>query len=379
MRRYVLAPDSFKGTMSSIEICDLIESIIQELDPGAHVDKVPVADGGEGLVDAFLSMSGGKGRRIETTVTGPLFAPVSSFYGMLDDDTAIVEMAAAAGLPMLSREERNPEKTTSLGVGELILKAAEAGAKKIVIGLGGSATNDCGLGMAQALGFRFVDQDGQELSPVGGSLSKVAKIIPPKTRMIPDSVVIEAACDVNNPLYGTNGAAYIYGPQKGADPAMVEALDKGLRNMAERIEADLGLDVRTIPGAGAAGGLGAAVVAFLGGTLRPGIELLLDAAHFDELVSQADYVFTGEGRMDGQSLSGKTPVGVAMRARKFNVPVIGVVGSLGKDVDPLYGVGFTTVVSTIRDLAPLEETLQNAKIDLIAMVRTLVRLIVAKK
>jgi hypothetical protein len=185
-------------------------------------------------------MSGGKGRRIETTVTGPLFAPVASFFGMLDDDTAIVEMAAAAGLPMLSREERNPEKTTSIGVGELILKAAESGAKKIVIGLGGSATNDCGLGMAQTLGYRFLDKDGLELSPVGGSLAKVAKIVPPASKMIPDSIVIEAACDVNNPLYGKNGAAYIFGPQKGADPVMVEALDQGLRNMADRIEADLG-------------------------------------------------------------------------------------------------------------------------------------------
>lgn len=379
MRRYVIAPDSFKGTMSSMEICDLFENIVRELDPGAHVDKVPVADGGEGLVDAFLSMSGGKGRRIETTVTGPLFAPVASFFGMLDDDTAIVEMAAAAGLPMLSREERNPEKTTSIGVGELILKAVESGAKKIVIGLGGSATNDCGLGLAQVMGYRFLDKDGAELSPVGASLVKVAKIVPPTSKMIPDSIVIEAACDVNNPLYGKNGAAYIFGPQKGADPAMVEALDQGLRNMADRIEADLGLDVRSIPGGGAAGGLGAGVVAFMGGSLRPGIELLLDAVHFDDMVSQADYVFTGEGRMDGQSLSGKTPVGVAMRAKKFNVPVIGVVGSLGKDVDSLYGVGFTTVVSTIRDLATLEETLKNAKIDLITMLRTLIRLIVAKK
>lgn len=380
MRRYVIAPDSFKGTMSSIEICDLIEGIILELDPGAKVDKVPVADGGEGLVDAFLSMSGGKGRRIETRVTGPLFAPVDSFFGMLDDgDTAIVEMAAAAGLPMLTKEQRNPEKTTSVGVGELLLQAVEAGAKKIVIGLGGSATNDGGIGMAHALGFRFLDSAGTELSPVGGSLAKIARIVPPSEKAIPDSIVIEAACDVNNLMYGKKGAAYIFGPQKGADPEMVEALDQGLMNLADRLEQDLGINVRHIPGGGAAGGLGAGVVAFLGGTLRPGIELLLDAVHFDELVSQADYVFTGEGRMDGQSLSGKTPVGVAMRAKRFNVPVIGVVGSLGKEVEPLYEVGFTTVVSTIRDLASLDETLRNARIDLITMVRTLVRLIVAKK
>lgn len=380
MRRYVIAPDSFKGTMSSIEICDLIEKTILEVDPEAKIDKVPVADGGEGLVDAFLSMSGGKGTRINARATGPLFAPVEAFFGMLDDGgTAIIEMAAVAGLPILTKEERNPEKTTTVGVGELILKAIEHGAKKIIIGLGGSATNDGGIGMAYTLGYRFYDIQGGELQPIGGSLAQIARIAVPEKKMIPDSIVIEAACDVNNLLLGKNGAAYIFGPQKGADPQMVEALDQGLMNLADRLEADLGIDVRSIPGGGAAGGLGAGVVAFLGGTLRPGIELLLDAVHFDELVSQADYVFTGEGRMDGQSLSGKTPVGVARRAKRFNVPVIGIVGSLGKEVEPLYEVGFTTIISTIRDLASLEETLKTCREDLVTLVKSLVRLIVTKK
>jgi glycerate kinase len=378
MRRYVVAPDSFKGTMSSIEICNLIEQTILESDPDARVDKVPVADGGEGLVDAYLSMCGGK--RIETRVTGPLFEPVDAFFGMLEDgETAIVEMAAAAGLPLLTREERNPEKTTTIGVGELILQAIKAGAKKIILGLGGSATNDGGIGMAYALGFRFFDASGKELSPVGGNLIHMARIESPAEKLIPQSIIIEAACDVNNLLYGIKGAAFIFGPQKGADSDMIDGLDKGLMNFADRLENDLGAQVRQIPGGGAAGGLGAGVVAFLGGTLRPGIELLLDTIRFDELVSQADYVFTGEGRMDGQSLSGKTPVGVAMRAQRFNVPVIGIVGSLGKEIEPLYAVGFTTIISTIRDLAPIEEILKTCREDLVALVKSIVRLIVAKK
>jgi glycerate kinase len=386
MRRYVIAPDSFKGTMTSREICDLIEAVILEVDPGAIIDKIPIADGGEGLVDAFLAMSGGQGRRIETQVTGPRFATINSFYGLFagqglisgPEETAIIEMAAAAGLPLLAAAERNPAETTTVGVGELILEAVAHGAKNIIVGLGGSATNDGGIGLAHALGYRFYDQTGAELVPVGGNLVKIALIKAPATPMIPPSIVIEAACDVNNPMFGPQGAAFIFAPQKGADPAMVIALDRGLMNLADRIEADLGLDVRQLPGGGAAGGLGAGLVAFLGATLRPGIELLLDAVNFDQRVCQADYVFTGEGRMDGQSLAGKAPVGIARRARRYNVPVIGVVGSLGQDVEALYDVGFTTVISTIRDLASLEDTLRQARPDLAALVKSLVRLIVAK-
>jgi len=378
MRRYVIAPDSFKGTMSSLEICELIEKIILQEDPDALVYKTPVADGGEGLVDAYLTMCGGK--RYITEVSGPLFEPVTAYWGMLQDGTtAVIEMAAAAGLPLLTKEEHNPEITTTRGVGELILIAIENGAKKIILGLGGSATNDGGIGMACALGYRFLDAKGRELSPVGSSLGQIAHICPPEVNRIPESVVIEAACDVNNTISGKQGAAYIFAPQKGANTSMVSRLDTGLVNLAWHTKNDMGIDVQNVIGGGAAGGLGAGVVVFLGGKLRSGIELLLDTINFDDLVRQADYVITGEGRMDGQSLSGKTPVGVAKRAKKYHVPVIGIAGSLGEDIDPLYDVGFTTIISTIRDLAPLEETLKSCRKDLSSTVKSIIRLIVQKK
>lgn len=377
-RRYVLAPDSFKGTLSSAEVCDLLAAVIAEHDPTASVTKVPVADGGEGLVDAFLAVTGDRGRTVDARVTGPLFAPVDAFFGLLDDDTAIVEMAAAAGLPIVAADERDPTRTTTLGVGELVSHAIRAGARRIVVGLGGSATNDGGLGLAQAFGYRFLDAAGAELPPTGGSLARIARIVPPPTSPLPAGVGVEAACDVNNPLTGREGAAYIFGPQKGADPAMVAALDAGLENLADRIAADLGVDVRGLPGGGAAGGLGAGLVAFLGATLRPGIDLLLDAVGFDAIVADADWVITGEGRMDGQSLAGKTPVGVALRAQAHGVRVVGIAGSLGPGAEALYDVGFTALFSTVPGVAPLDEVLAHAADNLTRVATAVVRLLAAR-
>ena len=360
--------------MSSSEVCLIIEQAILEAEPDALVEKLAVADGGEGLVDAYLAMFGGE--RICIDVSGPLFKPVHAFWGLLPDgQTAIIEMAAAAGLPLITSAEKNPEQTTTLGVGELVLSAIRHGVKKIVLGLGGSATNDGGIGLAAAIGFRFLDAAGLDLLPVGGSLQKIRQIIPPAANPLPAGVEIEAACDVSNLLLGLQGAAHVFAPQKGADPAMVERLDRGLANLAVRIAADLAIDVRPVPGGGAAGGLGAGVVAFLGGRLRPGIELMLDAADFDRKVQNADYVITGEGRMDGQTLSGKAPVGVARRAKRSQVPVIGIAGSLGKNIDSLYEIGFTTIIGTIRELASEEETLGNCRQDLAEAVKALVRLI----
>lgn len=374
MHRYLVAPDSFKGTMSSSEVCSIIEQAILETEPDAKVEKMIIADGGEGLVDAYLSMFGGE--RICIGVTGPLFKPVHAFWGLLPDgQTAVIEMAAAAGLPLLAAAEKNPEQTTTLGVGELVLSAVSRGVKKIVLGLGGSATNDGGIGLAAALGFRFLDAAGSDLPPVGSSLQRICRIVPPAASPLPAGLEIEAACDVSNPLFGLQGAAYVFAPQKGADPGMVERLDQGLANLAVRMAADLAIDVRNVPGGGAAGGLGAGVVAFLGGSLRPGIELMLDAAEFDRKVQDADFVITGEGRMDGQTLSGKAPVGVARRAKQYNVPVIGIVGSLGESVDALYEIGFTSIFSTIRELATLEETLGSCRQDLAEAVKAVVRLI----
>ena len=378
MIKFVIAPDSFKGTMSSQEICNIIETCILALEPDAMVTKVPVADGGEGLVDAYLSRLGGT--RYELEVTGPLFQSVTACWAMLaDEKTAIIEMAAAAGLPLVESAQRNPELTTTVGVGELIMDALAKGAQKIILGLGGSATNDGGIGLAHALGYRFLDLSGNELLPIGANLVKIARIVPPAAKSILTDVMVEAACDVNNVLFGMSGAACIFSPQKGADPAMVQRLDAGLRNLAVRISADLGADVETVAGGGAAGGLGAGVIAFLGGTLRPGIELLLDTINFNQIIQEADFVITGEGHMDGQSLSGKTPVGIARRARQYNIPVIGIAGSLGNDLDPLYAEGFSALFSTIRDLNTLEATLARSREDLAETAKAVVRLIQASR
>jgi len=377
VRRYVIAPDSFKGTMSSLEICDLIEYVIRQEDPDAHVVKVPIADGGEGFVEAYLNMCGGS--TYEEEVSGPLFNPVNARWGMLTDgQTAIIEMSSAAGLTILPVEERNPEKTTTSGVGELIVCAVQKGAQKIILGLGGSATNDGGIGMAHVLGYRFLDDKGNVLSPVGSNLIHISRITAPHIKLIPESILFEAACDVNNTIFGSNGAAYIYGPQKGADLSMVERLDRGLENLAHHIQTDLGIDIVNLPGGGAAGGLGAGTAAFLGAKLHSGIDLLLDAVGFDDIVCGADYVFTGEGRLDGQSISGKAPVGIARRAKRHNVPVIGIAGSIGRDIDLLYDMGFTSIISTISSPGTLEETLDLCREDLSAAVKSIIRLIVSK-
>ncbi len=372
VHRYLIAPDSFKGTLSSEAICDLVEQVILKQDPTAVVTKFPVADGGEGLVEAFLHHFGGT--RYTLTVTGPLFKSVEASWAMLNDQTtAVIEMAAAAGLPLLANSELNPEKTTTFGFGELILDALHHGAKKIILGLGGSSTNDGGIGMASALGYRFIDQDGIERSPVGESLGHISRIVAASINLT--DVTFEAACDVANPLYGLTGAAHVFAPQKGADLAMVERLDQGLRNLARVIASDLNLKVDNLRGGGAAGGLGAGSVAFLGATLKSGIDLLLDAADFDQLLAQQDIVITGEGRMDGQSLQGKTPVGIARRAKKQNVPVIGLAGSLGRNLDPLYEEGFTALFASVIDSAPLEEALKNGPDDLKALAENVIRLI----
>lgn len=377
MLKFIIAPDSFKGTMSSIEICNLIEKCILELAPESLIVKVPVADGGEGLVDAYLAQFGGI--RYELSVTGPLFQRIHSFWGLLPDKkTAVIEMAAAAGLPLVDIKQRDPERTTSFGVGELILDAVSKGATKIILGLGGSATNDGGIGMAQALGFEFLDSSGNSLQPIGANLINISSIVPPSSGLMLDSIEIVAACDVANKLFGFEGAAYIFAPQKGADPEMVKRLDAGLRHFAAILKNELGIDVSDVAGGGAAGGLGAAVVAFTGGTLKPGVELLLDTLDFDKLIQDADYVITGEGRMDGQSLSGKTPVGIARRANRYNIPVIGIGGSLGGDTEQLYRAGFTALFSTIKDLDTLENTLLNCRENLSGLVKSIVRLIICK-
>ncbi|MDR1651310.1 MAG: glycerate kinase, partial [Synergistaceae bacterium] len=326
VKKVLLVPDSFKGTMSSADFCEIVGEVIQSRFPDAAVISLPVADGGEGSVDAFISASGGE--KVTLSAKGPYMEDRDAFYGLIDGgSTAVIEMAACAGLP-LAGENLHPEKTTTYGVGQLIADAAKRGCEKIIIGLGGSCTNDFGAGAASALGVRFTDGCGGEFIPVGENLSRISHI--DKAGLLPAlrEIEITAMCDIDNPLYGKTGAAYVFAPQKGADPEMVEFLDGQLRSVSETVKKELGLDVSGIPGAGAAGGMGGGMVAFLGAELRPGIEIVLDTVRFDDLLDGADLVISGEGRLDVQSLRGKVVIGVARRAKRRGVPLAAIAGDV---------------------------------------------------
>lgn len=358
MPRFLIAPDSFKGTLTSAEVCDIIGDAILSVIPKAKIIKLPVADGGEGLSSSLLNAVGGEW--VEAVVTGVFGTPMKAGFAMLSNGSAAIDMSACAGLP-LAGENKNPAETTTRGVGALIQDAVKRGAKNIILGLGGSATNDCGMGMAAGLGYRFMDCYGKELDPVGSSMTSVERILRPK---VPLKIEVTAACDVDNPLFGEHGAAVVFAPQKGANENMVKELDDGLRNMAEIILRDLKIDVSTLPGAGAAGGMGAGVVAFLGGSLRSGIDLMLDAAEFDVLLYDADYVITGEGRMDAQSVRGKVPAGIAKRAAKKGKPVIAINGSLGEGADEMYSAGITAIYAATEKPLSLEEIKLTCRDDL---------------
>ena len=328
--KIVIAPDSFKGTLSAAEVCEIIAAAFRQQNPGCEILCLPVADGGEGLCNALQTAVGGEMASAETT--GVFGEPMAAQYLRLPDGSAVAEMAACAGLP-LAGERKNPETASTFGVGLLLRAAVEHGAKKILLGLGGSATNDCGIGMAAALGFRFLDENGADLPPVGASLGEVKRILPPDP---PFPVPVIAACDVDNPLCGEAGAAHVFAPQKGADTAMVKRLDEGLRSIAAVIRRDLGLSVADIPGAGAAGGLGAGTVAFLGGKLQSGIDIVLDTLRFDEAIKGADLVISGEGKLDSQSSRGKVISGVLARAARQNIPAMLICGCMEDDADKLF-------------------------------------------
>jgi glycerate kinase len=364
--KIIIVPDSFKGTMSSIEFCELASRSIRRADPGAAIVSIPVADGGEGTVESFLAALGG--HREQLQVTGPLWEKTESFYGLLEDGTAVVEMAAAAGLPMVKGRE-NPLIATTYGVGELIADALPK-CKRLVIGLGGSATNDGGCGLAAALGVKFFDRQGKEFIPTGGTLSEISRI---SGRADMKNIPVTIMCDVDNPLCGPNGAACVFGPQKGASPADVKLLDEGLKHLASVISRDLGADIAEIPGSGAAGGMGGGLYAFLGGELKMGIETVLDVADFDSLLEGADLVITGEGRIDGQSARGKVVCGVAKRAGKQNIPVIAIVGDVGKGAEQLYSQGLTSIFSINRVSVPLCEARPRSRADLAATVFDIAR------
>ena len=350
-----------------------MERAILKFYPEATIIKIPVADGGEGSVDAFLTAVGGKKQIV--TVKNPFFKDMASFYGMLSDGkTAVIEMAACAGLPLVENN-LNPEKTTTYGVGELMLDAIKNGCTKIIIGLGGSATNDGGCGAATALGVQFFDKAGKEFVPTGGTLSEINKIDSSKLHKTLASVEIVTMCDIDNPLYGKTGAAHIFGPQKGADEAMVKRLDSGLRHLAEIVQRDLRIDAAHIHGAGAAGGMGYGMNVFTHSKLQMGIETILDTVQFDSLLDGADYVFSGEGKIDAQSLRGKVVIGIARRTKKANVPLIAVVGDIGDNIENAYDIGVSAVFSINRVAANYEAAKLRAKNDMQLTVENIMRFI----
>ncbi|HDG1689055.1 TPA: glycerate kinase [Kluyvera georgiana] len=357
--KIVIAPDSYKESLSALEVASAIEAGFREIYPDAEYIKLPVADGGEGTVEAMVAAT--QGRVIQVEVTGPLGEVVPGFFGVSGDERcAFIEMAAASGLELLPPDARNPLKTTSWGTGELIRHALDLGVSRIIIGIGGSATNDGGAGMVQALGAQLLTADGQPIAPGGAGLSTLAKIdisgLDPRLAQCR----IDVACDVTNPLVGDEGASAVFGPQKGATPEMVALLDRALAHYAGQIAQELDLDVLTLEGGGAAGGMGAALYAFCGAHLRPGIDIVTDALHLDALVADADLVITGEGRIDSQTIHGKVPVGVARVAKRYQIPVIGIAGSLTADVGVVHQHGLDAVFSVLHRICSLDEALAEA-------------------
>lgn len=358
--------------MSSREVCDIMAGEIQTYYPQAQVIAIPVADGGEGSVDAFLSAMGGE--KVKVPCQGPYLEEREGFYGCLPDGTVVVEMAAAAGLPLVG-ERLNAGATSTYGVGQLILAAARQGARRIIVGLGGSATNDGGCGAAAALGVRFLDTQGEEYVPTGDTLDRLASIDFSHLDSVLEGVQLVTMCDIDNPLCGPSGASAVFGPQKGATPEQVEVLDRNLHHLADVTAATLGEDLRNLPGAGAAGGMGFGMGALLGSTMQMGIETVLDTVGFERLLKGADLVLTGEGKLDTQSLRGKVVVGVARRCVQKKVPVVAIVGDIGDGVEKVYELGVTAVFSINRVALPFEQARTRSRSDLQKTMENLMRLI----
>lgn len=373
MQNFILVPDSFKGTLSAIEVCNIMKSSIKNLYKDANIISVPVADGGEGTVDAFLYALGG-GKKSVWVSDAFNEQKILVHYAMLKDDIAVIEMAACAGLPLV-KNRLEPDKTTTFGVGELIIDAINSGAKKIILGLGGSATNDGGCGMAAALGVKFKDEQNQEFIPTGGTLSQIYKIDMNNIYSKIKDVEFISMCDVDNPLCGRLGASAVFAPQKGADEDMVKSLDEGLAHLAKVIKRDLHIEVKDIKGAGAAGGLGAGSIAFLQSKLTKGIDVILDTIKFDELVSKADIVFTGEGKFDSQSLHGKVVMGVANRSQKYKTPVIVVTGAIGENIQEAYNKGIIAIFSINKEPMEFSKSALKSKENMILTMENILRLL----
>lgn len=371
--KFILAPDSFKECMTAKEACMAMEKGIKRIMPEAICVQVPLADGGEGTLHTMVALTGGK--IFQKKVKDPLGNETSGEYGILgDNETGVVELASASGLHLVDVEKRNPLITTTYGTGELIRAALAHGIKKLVIGIGGSATNDGGAGIAQALGVKFLDKDGKEIGFGGGELSKIESIDTSGLIMIDKDVEIEVACDVTNPLTGKNGAAYIYGPQKGATKQMAALLDRNLQHYADKLKEYLNKDVKNIEGGGAAGGAGAGLMAFLNAKKVSGVGLVLQYCNLEEKIKDADFVFTGEGRIDHQVAFGKTISGVIQLAEKYHKPVIVFAGNVN-DIDFLYQLGITSVFGIVPSVSTLKEALEEGKENLENCVHSVTKLI----
>jgi len=353
--KILIAIDSFKGSLSSGQLSEAISEGIINVMPDAEILKTPIADGGEGVVDALVEKLNGS--LIYKTVKGPLFQAIEAHYGILPDKTAIIEMALCSGLTLIPETHRNPLNTSTYGVGELILDALDKGSRDFVCGIGGSATNDAGIGMAAALRYTFYDENNQELIPVGSSLNLIQRI--DNTNVDPrlSECTFLIACDVDNPLYGPRGAAYTYGPQKGADEKTVQLLDEGLKHFSSIVKRDLHIDKADLSGAGAAGGLGYGFSVLLNGELKPGIEIMLEKLEFEEKLDGVDLVITGEGKIDFQSVMGKTPMGVGLTSKKHNIPVIAIAGALGDNYHALNDYGIDSIFSVLNKPCTLEEAM----------------------
>jgi len=358
--RIIIAPQSFKGSLKSYEAAEAMGKGVKSYDGSIETVLLPIADGGAGTVRALVEATGGK--FLKANVHGPLGDTITATWGILGDkDTAVIEVAAASGLDLIPNDKLDPMKSSTYGAGELILAALESGCKKIIIGLGDSATVDGGVGIAQALGIKLLDVNDQPIPPGGAGLSRLKHIDISGRHPLVDKCRILCACDVTNPLYGPDGAAYVYGPQKGATPDMVKQLDSALRNYSSVIMQDLGLDIANLPGAGAAGGLGAGLVALLGGTLQPGVDLICDSIGFDKYLVGSDLVITGEGRIDFQTAFGKTVVGIGRRARAAGIPVIAICGELGQGYHEVYKHGIDAVISILSRCMNRDEAMREAK------------------
>ena len=357
--KVVIAPDSFKGSLTSLEAANAIKKGF-ELEGVSNCICIPMADGGEGTVDAMISATGGK--LVKCKATDPMGTTIDAFYGILGDGkTAVIEMAAASGLPLVKTADRNPMLASTFGTGELMLDAVNNGCSKLIIGIGGSATNDGGTGMAKALGIQFLDINNNELHEGGGALIDLYKINTTHFDKRFYDIEIQVACDVDNPLCGESGASYVYGPQKGATQKMVTQLDRSLRNLAYVLKKDMNKDILDLPGAGAAGGLGGGLFAFVDAKLLKGIHIMMEAANIDEQIKNADLVITGEGQTDYQTAFGKVPAGIAEITSKYKKPLICISGSLGKDYEKLYDIGITSIFSICNKPMNLKYAIEMQK------------------